>query len=117
MGTFWFIGKMDTCNQLYAQSPMTGLMMLRANFSSEAKHVENPTEAVKELHSKILDSVNVKRSMPPNAWLWSLIDNCRNEDDISFLFDVLQNLRRFVSALFLLPSVSLVLLENSHYRV
>jgi len=43
MGTFWFIGKMDTCNQLYAQSPMTGLMMLRANFSSEAKHVENPT--------------------------------------------------------------------------
>ena len=74
-------------------------------------------EAVKELHSKILDSVNVKRSMPPNAWLWSLIDNCRNEDDISFLFDVLQNLRRFVSALFLLPSVFLVLLENSHYRV
>ncbi|XP_019082880.1 PREDICTED: uncharacterized protein LOC104786507 isoform X2 [Camelina sativa] len=83
---------MDTCNQLSAQSPTTGL---RANFSSEAKHVENPTEAVKELHGRILDSVNVKRSMPPNAWLWSLIENCKNEDDISFLFDVLQNLRRF----------------------
>ncbi|XP_010488160.1 PREDICTED: uncharacterized protein LOC104766043 [Camelina sativa] len=83
---------MDTCSQLYAQSPMMGS---RANFSSEAKHVENPTEAVKELHGKILDSVNVKRSMPPNAWLWSLIENCRNEDDVSFLFDVLQNLRRF----------------------
>ncbi|CAN6999864.1 unnamed protein product [Brassica rapa subsp. trilocularis] len=72
-----------------------GLMMLRSSFSSEAKHVEDPTEAVKELHGKILDSVNVKRSMPPNALLWSLIENCRKEDDISFLFDALQNLRRF----------------------
>uniref|UniRef100_A0A1J3DLC5 Pentatricopeptide repeat-containing protein, mitochondrial n=1 Tax=Noccaea caerulescens TaxID=107243 RepID=A0A1J3DLC5_NOCCA len=86
---------MDTCRQLYNQSATMGLMMLRSNFSSEAKHVENPTEAVKELHGKILDSVNVKRSMPPNDLLWSLIENCRNEDDISFLFDVLQNLRRF----------------------
>ncbi|XP_023642650.1 uncharacterized protein LOC17891118 [Capsella rubella] len=87
---------MDNCNQLYAQSRlMTASMISRANFSSEAKRVENPTESVKELHAKIFDSVNVKRSMPPNAWLWSLIDKCRKEDDISFLFDVLQNLRRF----------------------
>lgn len=56
-------------------------------------------ETVKELHDKMLDSVNVKRSMPPNAWLWSLIENCQNQDDIHLLFDVLQNLRRFVSTL------------------
>ncbi|ESQ47719.1 hypothetical protein EUTSA_v10021000mg [Eutrema salsugineum] len=51
--------------------------------------------AVMELHRKILDSINVKRSMPPNAWLWSLIDNCQHGGDIEFLFDALQNLRRF----------------------
>lgn len=55
------------------------------------------TEAVKELYDQILQSVVVKRSMAPNAWLWSLIGNCKNHDDIKLLFDVLQNLRQFVS--------------------
>ncbi|CAA7037169.1 unnamed protein product [Microthlaspi erraticum] len=34
---------MVTCSQLYNQSATVGSMMLRSNFSSEAKHVENPT--------------------------------------------------------------------------
>lgn len=50
---------------------------------------------MKELHDKILESVNVKRSMPPNAWLWSLIESCQCQDDINLLFEVLQKLRRF----------------------
>lgn len=54
-------------------------------------------EAVKELYDKIIESVVVKRTMAPNAWLWSLIENCKNHDDIKLLFDVLENLRRFVS--------------------
>lgn len=54
-------------------------------------------EAVKELYEKNLESVNVKRSMPPNAWLWSMIDKCGNHGDIELLFDILKNLRRFVS--------------------
>ncbi|KAK9933697.1 hypothetical protein M0R45_020877 [Rubus argutus] len=72
------------------------MMPFRAPFSSEASTIEdNPTEAVKELYDKILESVNVKRSMPPNALLWSLIENCKNQDDVKLLFDILQNLRRF----------------------
>ncbi|XP_020227028.1 uncharacterized protein LOC109808435 [Cajanus cajan] len=54
-----------------------------------------PTEDVKELYDKMIDSVKVKRSMPPNAWLWSMIANCKHHHDISLLFDILQNLRRF----------------------
>lgn len=54
-------------------------------------------EAVKELYDQMLQSAVVKRTMPPNAWLWSLIENCKNHDDIKLLFDILQNLRRFVS--------------------
>jgi hypothetical protein len=54
-------------------------------------------DAVKDLYDKMLQSVNVKRSMPPNAWLWSMIANCKHHHDISLLFDILQNLRRFVS--------------------
>jgi hypothetical protein len=45
----------------------------------------------------MLESVVVKRSMPLNAWLWSMIENCKSHDDIKLLFDILQNLRRFVS--------------------
>lgn len=75
---------------------MYKMMPFRAPFSSEASTIEdNPTEAVKELYDKILESVNVKRSMPPNALLWSLIENCKNQDDVKLLFDILQNLRRF----------------------
>lgn len=54
-------------------------------------------ETVKDLYDKMLASVKVKRSMPPNAWLWSMIANCKHHQDITLLFDILQNLRRFVS--------------------
>ncbi|KAL8121621.1 uncharacterized protein LOC141659170 [Apium graveolens] len=73
-------------------------LMPRASFSSEAAaetKIEETTETVKELYDKILKSVNVQRTAPPNAWLWSLIDHCANVEDIKLLFDVLQNLRRF----------------------
>ncbi|CAI8610569.1 unnamed protein product [Vicia faba] len=70
--------------------------LVQRNFSSGVDNVEGtPTEAVKDLYDKMLQSVNVKRSMPPNAWLWSMIANCKHQHDISLLFDVLQNLRRF----------------------
>ncbi|KAF3559935.1 hypothetical protein F2Q69_00015942 [Brassica cretica] len=59
------------------------------------KQVSGSEVTVKELHDKILESVNVKRSVPPNAWLWSLIESCQCQDDINLLFEVLQKLRRF----------------------
>lgn len=37
--------------------------------------------------------------MPPNAWLWSLIESCQCQDDINLLFEVFQKLRRFVTTL------------------
>lgn len=55
------------------------------------------SDAVKEIYDGILDSVNNKRTMAPNAWTWSLIEKCQNHEDIKLLFDALQNLRRFVS--------------------
>lgn len=54
-------------------------------------------EGVKELYDKIIESVVVKRTMAPNAWLWSLLENSKNREDIKLLFDVLEKLRRFVS--------------------
>ncbi|KAL6971341.1 hypothetical protein U1Q18_031019 [Sarracenia purpurea var. burkii] len=51
--------------------------------------------AVKELYDKMLKSVAEQRSMPPNAWLWSLIESCANHEDIKLLFDILQRLRSF----------------------
>ncbi|KAI5415842.1 hypothetical protein KIW84_041038 [Lathyrus oleraceus] len=70
--------------------------LAQRNYSPGVDNVEEtPTEAVKDLYDKMLQSVNVKRSMPPNAWLWSMIENCKHSHDISLLFDVLQNLRRF----------------------
>lgn len=56
-------------------------------------------EIAKEMYDKMLESVDVKRSMPPNAWMWSLIENCKNYDDIKLLFDLLKRLRIFVSFL------------------
>ncbi|PIA44568.1 hypothetical protein AQUCO_01700277v1 [Aquilegia coerulea] len=35
------------------------------------------------------------QTMPPNAWLWSLVAKCANREDIALLFQMLQNLRRF----------------------
>ncbi|KNA15174.1 hypothetical protein SOVF_100290 [Spinacia oleracea] len=49
----------------------------------------------KELHDQILKSVNVERSAPRNAWLWSLTEKCTSRDDIKLLFNVLQQLRIF----------------------
>ncbi|GMI72107.1 hypothetical protein like AT4G15640 [Hibiscus trionum] len=78
--------------QLHSVYPMIS----RTCFSTEAGTTDsNPTEAVKELYDNMLQSVNVKRTMPPNASLWSMIGNCKNHEDIKLLFDVLQNLRRF----------------------
>ncbi|GAB4851239.1 hypothetical protein Ancab_030535 [Ancistrocladus abbreviatus] len=72
------------------------MLAFTAPFCSRAEVVEgSPTEAVSELYGKILESVKVKRSAPPNAWLWSLIEKCRNKDDIKLLFDILQHLRIF----------------------
>lgn len=71
-------------------------LMLSESFSTEAgSSSANPSEAVKELYDKMLESVNVKRTMPPNASLWSLLENCKSHEDIELLFDILKNLRRF----------------------
>ncbi|KAK7363628.1 hypothetical protein VNO77_05777 [Canavalia gladiata] len=68
----------------------------KAFYSSGVDTVQGTaTEDVKELYDKMLHSVNIKRSMPPNAWLWSMIANCKHHHDISLLFDILHNLRRF----------------------
>ncbi|XP_068635135.1 uncharacterized protein [Aristolochia californica] len=70
-------------------------MMARASFTSEAnKGDEAATEAVNEVYHKMLKSLEAE-TMPPNALLWSLIDNCRKREDIKLLFQILQNLRRF----------------------
>ncbi|KAL1808392.1 hypothetical protein ACET3Z_025382 [Daucus carota] len=72
-------------------------VMPRASFCTEAAAATKveTTDTVKELYDKILKSVNEQRTAPPNAWLWSLIENCANVEDIKLLFDVLENLRRF----------------------
>ncbi|XXG84159.1 hypothetical protein AAC387_Pa10g1738 [Persea americana] len=69
--------------------------MSRACLTTEANTVtEGSTEAVNEFYLKMLKSVEA-RTMPPNAWLWSLVENCANREDIKLLFQILQNLRRF----------------------
>lgn len=55
---------------------------------------EEPTEAVQELHLKIIDSVKAK-VMPPNAWRDSLLKNCKNKEDVELAFEVLEKLRKF----------------------
>ncbi|KAI6693111.1 hypothetical protein NL676_020821 [Syzygium grande] len=61
-------------------------IILRLPYSSEAsaEKEEPPTETVKEMYDKIVESINTKRTMAPN-----------NGEDIKLFFDVLQNLRRF----------------------
>ncbi|OWM67822.1 hypothetical protein CDL15_Pgr010760 [Punica granatum] len=72
------------------------LIIPSASYSSSAStDADGPRDTVKELHEKILESVNTKRTMAPNAWTWSMIDNCRNPEDIKLLFDALEKLRRF----------------------
>ncbi|KAJ3683758.1 hypothetical protein LUZ60_013985 [Juncus effusus] len=64
---------------------------LVANYSSDSSA---PTEAVKDLYEKMAKSVEA-RTMPPNAYLWSMINSCSNTDDIKLLFQILQKLRIF----------------------
>ena len=45
----------------------------------------------------MLKSVEAE-TMPPNAWLWSMISSCSNKEDIKLLFQILQKLRVFVSS-------------------
>ncbi|XP_031739007.1 uncharacterized protein LOC101219378 isoform X2 [Cucumis sativus] len=72
------------------------LSMPNASFSSVAHAAEETaTVTAKELYDKMLESVEVKRSMPPNAWMWSLIQNCKTEEDIQLLFGILKRLRIF----------------------
>lgn len=68
----------------------------RACFSSKAaKKSAAPTEIVVDLYQKMLKSVDETRSMPPNADLWSLVENCSNHEDIKLMFQILQRLRIF----------------------
>ncbi|CAI8597296.1 unnamed protein product [Vicia faba] len=84
------------CNYHQVKSEPLIFSASKALYSSGVDNVEGtPTDAVKDLYDKMLESVNVKRSMPPNAWLWSMIANCKHHHDICLLFDILQNLRRF----------------------
>lgn len=80
------------------QSPASSWTMMQKSFySSETTNTipGNSTEAVKEIYDKMFKSVVEKRTMSPNAWLWSLIETCANHDDIKLLFDMLQRLRVF----------------------
>uniref|UniRef100_A0A6N2MLL7 Pentacotripeptide-repeat region of PRORP domain-containing protein n=1 Tax=Salix viminalis TaxID=40686 RepID=A0A6N2MLL7_SALVM len=67
----------------------------KGSFCSASGGESTATEAVKKIYDDIIDSVNVRRTMAPNAWLWSLIENCKTREDIKLLFDALQNLRIF----------------------
>ncbi|XP_028800015.1 uncharacterized protein LOC114755315 isoform X2 [Neltuma alba] len=89
----WFLG---SAQSLTTESVPVHLLTSKS-FSTSITNTDEgaSTEAVKELYDKMLESVNVKRSMPPNAWLWSMIEKCGNHGDIELLFDILQNLRRF----------------------
>ncbi|RVX22094.1 hypothetical protein CK203_001489 [Vitis vinifera] len=82
--------------QRIEQHSMCSMLTARASFLpwKSVQPVCVSLEAVKELYDKMLKSV-VAQTMPPNAWLWSLIEKCENHEDIKLLFDMLQNLRRF----------------------
>ncbi|KAL2557545.1 uncharacterized protein Fot_02284 [Forsythia ovata] len=43
----------------------------------------------KEVCDKMLICVAEKRTAPPNAWLWLLVERCSNNEDIKLLFDIL----------------------------
>ncbi|KAL9363880.1 hypothetical protein Peur_041753 [Populus x canadensis] len=67
----------------------------KGSFCTASGGESTATEAVKKIYDDIIDSVNVRLTMAPNAWLWSLIENCKTREDIKLLFDALENLRRF----------------------
>ncbi|KAK4275803.1 hypothetical protein QN277_018825 [Acacia crassicarpa] len=89
----WFSGSA----QSLATESVPVHFLISKSFSTSVANTDEgaSTEAVKELYDKMLESVTVKRSMPPNAWLWSMIEKCGNHGDIELLFDILKNLRRF----------------------
>ncbi|EMS56854.1 hypothetical protein TRIUR3_20912 [Triticum urartu] len=68
--------------------------MARAHFSTDSSGIDQPKESAEELYQKMLKSVEAQ-TMPPNAWLWSMISSCSSEDDIKLLFQILQKLRIF----------------------
>ncbi|WVZ67005.1 hypothetical protein U9M48_016151 [Paspalum notatum var. saurae] len=68
--------------------------MATSHFSTEASDLDHPTEAVEEMYQKMLKSVEAE-TMPPNAWLWSMISSCTDKEDIKLLFQILQRLRVF----------------------
>ncbi|VFQ59136.1 unnamed protein product [Cuscuta campestris] len=71
-------------------------VLQRSSYSSKAIDVgSGSTETVKEIYEKILKSIVDQKTAPPNAYLWSLIAKCANQDDIKLLFDILQRLRIF----------------------
>ncbi|KAI3832970.1 hypothetical protein MKW98_025854 [Papaver atlanticum] len=53
------------------------------------------TEEVKEIYDKMYKSIAEGRTIPPNAWTWSLIYKCSNLEDIKLLFQMLESLRIF----------------------
>lgn len=52
-------------------------------------------EVVREMYDKMFGSLEA-RTMPANAWLWSLVSNCSTKEDVTLLFKMLENLRIFV---------------------
>ncbi|KAK6913807.1 hypothetical protein RJ641_021128 [Dillenia turbinata] len=80
----------------WIQHSLFSLPIQTASFSSSSSSSSSaPSESVKEVYDKMLKSVKETQSMPPNAWLWSLIEKCSNSEDIKLLFDILQHLRIF----------------------
>ncbi|KAL2506701.1 hypothetical protein Adt_22322 [Abeliophyllum distichum] len=69
-------------------------MLTYAPYSTDASAVDNDSAGTaKEVYDKMLICVSEKRTAPPNAWLWSLVERCSNNEDIKLLFDILQRLR------------------------
>ncbi|SPT16416.1 unnamed protein product [Triticum aestivum] len=68
--------------------------MARAHLSTDSSGIDQPKESAEELYQKMLKSVEAQ-TMPPNAWLWSMISSCSSEEDIKLLFQILQKLRIF----------------------
>ena len=74
--------------------------MQRLYLSTEAEILkedpikEAPTKTVQELYLKIIKSVKAG-AMPPNSWRDSLLENCKNKEDLELTFEVLEKLRNF----------------------
>ncbi|XP_022861789.1 uncharacterized protein LOC111382142 [Olea europaea var. sylvestris] len=81
------------CQESITRIP-THIVLTSAPYSTEVSAVENDSAGTaKEVYDKMLNCVAEKRTAPPNAWLWSLLEKCSNHEDIKLLFDILQRLR------------------------